>query len=278
MCVCVVALACACIARARLHRACGHEMLKHDLVAFLETISGYLPHAYITESLVSGTKGILDVWSTIEDLYGAEISASSFLQISDFRRDAEETYKQFYERLVDHCRQHLVRDDIKIEGRATVGDKLTVLGLNLIAIMWMNKIHPKLLNIVKVEYAVRLKGKEQIAALVPEIARCADELLARHDQGAGAGARYVTVDDELVGVPLSVHKVDTAQKFGRKGSDGFKKSSSGFKKDGDRNERKCPHCVFLSGALKARINSNHNPDDCYHKDISIRMIEAWGAV
>ena len=166
-------------------------VLKQDLVAFLETISGYLPHAYITENLVSGTMGILDVWSTIEDLYGAEISANSFLEINNFRRETEETYKQFFERLVDHCRQHLVKDDVKIEGRATVGDKLTVLGLNLVAITWMNKIHPKLINIVKVEYAVRLKGKEQIASLVPEIARCIDELLARHDQGAGAGARHV---------------------------------------------------------------------------------------
>lgn len=95
-------------------------VLKQDLVAFLETISGYLPHAYITETLVSGTRGILDVWGAIEDLYGAEISASSFLQINDFRRETEETYKQLYERMLDHCRQHLVADTVKIEGRATV--------------------------------------------------------------------------------------------------------------------------------------------------------------
>ena len=256
-------------------------VLKQDLVAFLETISGYLPHAYITESLVSGTNGILDVWSTIEDLYGAEISASSFLAISDFRRETEETYKQFYERMVDHCRQHLVKDDVKIEGRATVGDKLTVLALNLITILWINKIHPRLLGIIKVEFAVRLKGKTQIAALVPEIARCADDLLARHDHGAGSSARHVTVeDDELVGVP-SVQRMGVTPKSGQRTYDGFKKPNSGFnsghKKDGGKAERKCPHCVFLSGALKARINTNHNPEDCFRKDVSIRMIEAWGA-
>ena len=251
-------------------------VLKQDLVAFLETISGYLPHAYITESLVSGTKGILDVWSTIEDLYGAEISASSFLALNDFRKETEETYKQFFERLVDHCRQHLVKDDIKIEGRATGSDKLTILALNLVTIIWVNKIHPRLLNIIKVEYAVRLKGREQIASLVPEIARCADELLARHDHGAGAGARHVTVtDEELVGVPL-VQKLGGFQKSGYKGSDTAKKPSFGFKKGGDKSERKCPHCVFLSGALKARLNVNHSPEDCFRKDISIRMIEAWG--
>ena len=109
-------------------------ILKQDLVAFLETISGYLPHAYVTDSLVSGTK---DVWTVIEDLYGAEVSAMSFLQPISFRREPGETHKQFYERLVDHCRTHLVREDVKVEGRATVSDKLTILALNLITITWL---------------------------------------------------------------------------------------------------------------------------------------------
>ena len=122
-------------------------LLKQDLVAFLETIGGYLPHAYVTESLVSGTTSIKDVWGVIEGLYGAEITPASFLSLNNFKRETEESHKQFYERLVDHCRQHLVSDDIKIEGRATASDKLTPLTLNLVAIMWMNKIHPKLLQL-----------------------------------------------------------------------------------------------------------------------------------
>ena len=134
-------------------------ILKQDLVAFLETISGYLPHAYITDNLVKGTKSIMDVWKVIEDLYGAEVNAMSFLQLNSFKREPEETHKQFYERLVDHCRTHLVRDETKIEGRATSSDQLTILALNLITIVWLNKMHPKLIDIVQVEYAPRLRGR-----------------------------------------------------------------------------------------------------------------------
>ena len=117
-------------------------LLKQDLVAFLETIGGYLPHAYVTESLVSGTRSIKDVKSVIEGLYGAQVTPASFLQLNSFKREAEENHKQFFERMVDHCRQHLVKDEIKIEGRATASDQLTCLSLNLITIMWMNKYRP----------------------------------------------------------------------------------------------------------------------------------------
>ena len=233
-------------------------LLKQDLVAFLETIGGYLPHAYVTESLVSGTTSIKDVWAVIEGLYGAEITPASFLTLSNFKRETEESYKQFYERLVDHCRQHLVTDDIKIEGRATASDKLTPLCLNLVAIIWMNKIHPKLLGIVRIEYASRLKGREQIANLVPEISRCVDELLARNDLGAGASVRRATEDGaELVGTP-NVQRVGFSQNSGGQNQ---KKKSDGFKSkiQPPQSGQKCPHCVFLAGALKARVDWNHDP-------------------
>ena len=248
-------------------------ILKQDLVAFLETVGGYLPHAYVTESLVSGTTSIKEVRAVIEGLYGAQVTPASFLQLNSFKKETEESHKQFFERLVDHCRQHLVRDEVKIEGRATASDKLTCLSLNLIAIFWMNKIHPKLLSIVQVEYASRLKGQEQIAALVLEIALCADELLSRHE--LGAGVRHVTDEGNgLVAVP-QVNKVNFPQQ--RRKNDGFnKKSGLSGNQPKSQAERKCPHCVFLSGALKARLNVNHNPDECFRKDISIRMLEAWG--
>ena len=52
-------------------------------------------------------------------------------------------------------------------------------------------------------------------------------------------------------------------KFDKKRSDGYKKQVSGAKIPGQ--EHKCPYCVFLSGALKAKLHTNHNPD-CYMKE------------
>ena len=95
-------------------------LLKQDLVAFLETIAAFLPHAYVTETLVTSTKSIKDVWSAIESLYGAELNGASFAGINSFKRENQESYKQFYERMLDHCRMHVVDDAVKIEGRQHV--------------------------------------------------------------------------------------------------------------------------------------------------------------
>merc|ERR1711911_540945 len=101
---------------------------------------------------------------------------------------------------------HVVDDAVKIEGRQTKTDGLTVTTLNLVAVHWMNKIHPKLLDIVLVEYSTRLKGRNgQLAALVPDISKCIDALLSRHDLVAPGGIRHVTGNDgdELVAVPVN---------------------------------------------------------------------------
>ena len=109
-------------------------MLKQDLVAFLETIAGFLPHAYITETLTGSTTCIKDVWAAIESLYGAELDGASFAGINKFKKENEESYKQLYERMLDHCRMHVVDDAVKIEGRQTKTDGLTVTTLNLVAV------------------------------------------------------------------------------------------------------------------------------------------------
>ena len=44
--------------------------MKEDLVDLLSTLAGYLPHSYLTNKIVSGTKGWKDVWNVIYDHYG----------------------------------------------------------------------------------------------------------------------------------------------------------------------------------------------------------------
>ena len=34
----------------------------------------------------------------------------------------------------------------------------------------------------------------------------------------------------------------------------------------------CPHCKYLSEALKLRISTNHEPTECYRKDIAVRRV------
>ena len=39
--------------------------MKEDLVDLLSTLAGYLPHSYLTDKIVSGTKCWRDVWNVI---------------------------------------------------------------------------------------------------------------------------------------------------------------------------------------------------------------------
>ena len=36
--------------------------MKEDLVDLLSTLAGYQPHSYLTNKIVSGIKGLKDVW------------------------------------------------------------------------------------------------------------------------------------------------------------------------------------------------------------------------
>ena len=50
-----------------------------DLEDFLNTLAGYLPFAYLTDKIVTGSKKLQDVWDTIYDHYGVNISSESLL-------------------------------------------------------------------------------------------------------------------------------------------------------------------------------------------------------
>ena len=57
--------------------------MKEDLVDLLSTLAGYQPHSYLTNKIVSGIKGLKDVWNVIYDDYGLHVSSDSLL---DFER------------------------------------------------------------------------------------------------------------------------------------------------------------------------------------------------
>merc|ERR1712077_129910 len=57
------------------------------------------------------------------------------------------------------------------------GDTMTLSHLNLITQIWLWKINPKLLDIVKKEYGTQLQGKKSLYELMPGIAKNMDSLL-----------------------------------------------------------------------------------------------------
>ena len=162
-----------------------------------------------------------------------------------------------------------------------VGDSLIISLKNVIVIIWMTKIHQKLVDFVKVDFAQELKAGKELIELMGRVADNVDNILARHD--AAAGVSLLIGDEETGG---NMHK-ESVNVFRTEGTSNFQKGpgrSSSWgrgQKPGARVAKPqppgktlhCGHCKYLSETLKLRINTNHEPTECYRKDIAVRLVE-----
>ena len=83
-----------------------------DLQDFLHTLSGYLPFPYLTEKIVSGSANLQDIWNTIYDHYGVNITSETLLDFVSIKLTPGETYRQFFDRLLSPARLHLPRPNV----------------------------------------------------------------------------------------------------------------------------------------------------------------------
>ena len=157
--------------------------LKNDLVAFLETIAGFVPHNYVTERILKNTTCLKEVWNVIAELYEAEISSDTFMDFASFSKLPNESFCQFFERLVDHVQIHLTKPNVKLENfdSGPTGDKMNLTMLNMVVLQWLQKIDPKMVIIVRVEYSSELKDGKQLYELMPCITKSVTQLLTRHE-------------------------------------------------------------------------------------------------
>ena len=89
--------------------------MKEDLVDLLNTLSGFLPHSYLTDKILKATKNWIDVWNVIHDHYGVQVTSETLLDFESLQKQTGETHRQFYERLLQHVRQHLAPAGVKVE-------------------------------------------------------------------------------------------------------------------------------------------------------------------
>ena len=93
----------------------------------------------------------------------------------------------------------------------TVQDTLSISMINLVAVQWLRKINPSLVDIIKVEYSTDLRDNVQLAHLVPRIAPNIDSLLTRYDKTNSINKVRTTEDtgntDLAQDTNLSVNRV-----------------------------------------------------------------------
>ena len=65
------------------------------------------------------------------------------LDFENIVKQDEETYRQFYEKLLQHVKQHLSPSRVKVETLVnTAADKLSITLMNFVALQWLRKIDP----------------------------------------------------------------------------------------------------------------------------------------
>ena len=152
-----------------------------DLKDFLNTLIGYLPFLYLTEKVLRGTTNLQQVWDLIFEHYGLKVSSESLLDFTQISLQEGESFRQFFDRLMSHSRLHLTGANITVDGinSGPNGETMTISLMNFVALTWLQKINPTLVDIVKVEYGKELRDGQPLAALVPRIAVNVEALLTK---------------------------------------------------------------------------------------------------
>ena len=151
---------------------------------FLNILSGFEPHSYITRKLVEDSSCLQDCWDIIYEHYGVQVTPESLLDFESLNKQPSENYRQFYDRMLQHIRLHLAPNGAKVEGITNSStDVITISLMNLVALQWLRKCHAGLIEIVRKEYSIELKSGTQLAALVPKIAPNINSLINRYMDG-----------------------------------------------------------------------------------------------
>ena len=274
----------------------GHKRqadeLCEDLQDLLSTLAGYLPHSYLTEKIVKATKNWEDVFNVIYDHYNVKISSESMLDFEMIHKTAEETHRQFYERLLQHTRQHLAPANVKVENITNVtADTMSISLMNMVALQWLRKTNPALLKIIKTEYSTDLRSNIQLADLVPRIAPNIDSLLERYDQGNSTNK--VSIENNVIEVvdTAAINKTwnqGSTKGRGRQFQRGQASEQSSFNRseglNGNRPQTRrgnmnygagpfCPGCFYLSQQLKTTVHFRYSPGNCPRRSVTVKMLQ-----
>ena len=249
-------------------------LLKEDLVAFLEILAGFLPNSYVTERIVKNSTSMRQAWQFISELYEAEVSNDTFLDFAAIVKSPTESYRQMFERMVNHVHKHLTKPNTTVENYSSgaTGDVMTLSLLNLTVIIWMDKINKRLIDQVRLEFATDLKAGTELYQLMPRIARCVDQLLQRVEH---QGVRQVQdlPDSQADSDEAQVNRVrqQYQQRYGRNNNNSGPRNNNNARQG--RAQQHCPHCDFLQQILNMRINTDHDPDRCPRKKAAIRLVQ-----
>ena len=105
----------------------------------------------------------------------------SFLHFADLPKEEGETHHQFFEQLNSHIRRHLTPANIVAAGMnsGADGDTYNITIGNMVVAHWLQLTDARLIKLVRLEYAAKLKQGTQLVDLLPRIAKNVNTLLVK---------------------------------------------------------------------------------------------------
>ena len=253
---------------------------------FLNVLSGFLPHSYLTSRITKDTKCWEDIWNVIYTHYDCKISGNTLLYFESLNKTSDENHQQFYERLLQHARLHMAPAQADVcKLKITKPDEMSITIMNMVALQWLRKTDQNLINIVKTEYSTELKSGTQLANLVSSIAPNIDNLLSRYSNNSVQRVEVEQNDEWDPDDEAEIRFNRQNRRYqGRGGQDRFSSKGKGENKSPFKSfpseprnyaEKKnlfCPGCKNIAERQAVSIDFNHLPAKCPRKFV-VRSIQ-----
>ena len=155
------------------------------------------------KAIVDDSRSLKEVWHTIRLHYNIQTSGANFLDFVNINLEPDEKPEDLYQRMSAFISDNLLKksaDDPIIhdkDGEDEVRNEDEVLSPsleNLVVLLWLQKLHPRLPDIVKQKYAAELKNRT-LFNLKPEISMSIPVLLEDADNSE---AKIMIIDQPLI--------------------------------------------------------------------------------
>ena len=234
---------------------------------FLSHVNSFMANPYSRKSIEQRTTNVESIWTLLREKYNVTKSAESLLDIGNLAYDKSESYACFFEKVVYYVEMNMAPQNTTVNHITTgaEGDKLTVTLMDLCAILWMQKIDPRLFNRVRIDYSVQIKNGSRISELVPTIARALPGMLKSMDEVKREVYSIISElnighneeDNNSDANTHGIFQLNSGKQFQRGGDPKNKRRQN------QRNRPQCDHCTWLKKFLKIKeVNTNHSTASC----------------
>ena len=174
------------------------------LEQMLSAIASFCP-VISRKAIVDDSRSVKEVWHTIRLHYNIQTSGANFLDFVNINLEPDEKPEDLYQRMSAFISDNLLKkssDDPIIhdeddEDDVRNDDEVLSPSLeNLVVLLWLQKLHPRLPDIVKQKYAAELKNrtlfnlKPEISMSIPVLLEDADNSEAKINRSAADTRNY----------------------------------------------------------------------------------------